>query len=85
MESETLCEWKHLAASWKLEISRAQTPEDKAKLIVLRESARGTKHGALQTMLNPPDIIRTENTNQASTQTQMDNWAHLQNQRPIPL
>jgi hypothetical protein len=31
IESETLSEWKHLAASWKIELSRAQTPEDKAK------------------------------------------------------
>ena len=26
LESETLSEWKHLAVSWKIQISRAQTP-----------------------------------------------------------
>ncbi len=31
IESETLSEWKHLAASLKIQLSRAQTPEEKAK------------------------------------------------------
>jgi len=39
IESETLSEWKHLAASWKIELNRAQTPEDKAKYEKLLSSA----------------------------------------------
>ena len=31
IESETLSEWKHLATSLKIQLNRAQTPEDKAK------------------------------------------------------
>jgi hypothetical protein len=31
IESETLSEWRHLAASWKIQLNRAQTPEEKAK------------------------------------------------------
>jgi IS30 family transposase len=40
IESETLSEWKHLAASWKIQLSRAQTPEDKAKYENLLGSAQ---------------------------------------------
>jgi hypothetical protein len=40
IESETLSEWKHLAASWKIQLSRAQTPEDKAKYENLLSSAQ---------------------------------------------
>ena len=40
IESETLSEWKHLAASWKIELSRAQTPEDKAKYEKLLRNAQ---------------------------------------------
>jgi hypothetical protein len=40
IESETLSEWKHLAASWKIQLSRAQTPEDKAKYEKLLSSAQ---------------------------------------------
>jgi hypothetical protein len=31
IEPETLSEWKHLTASWKIQLNRAQTPEDRAK------------------------------------------------------
>lgn len=44
----------------------------------------GPNDGAVQTELNSPDIIRAENTNQASTQAHMDNWAHLQKSK-IPI
>ncbi|MGD6809856.1 MAG: hypothetical protein ACQCN3_09180 [Candidatus Bathyarchaeia archaeon] len=40
IESETLSEWKHLAASWKIQLNRAQTPEDKAKYENLLSSAQ---------------------------------------------
>lgn len=31
IESETLSEWKHIAESYKIQLGKAQTPEDKAK------------------------------------------------------
>jgi hypothetical protein len=40
MESEMLSEWKHLAVSWKIELNRAKTPEDKAKYENLLSSAQ---------------------------------------------
>jgi hypothetical protein len=40
IESEALSEWKHLAASWKIQLNRAQTPEDKAKYEKLLSSAQ---------------------------------------------
>jgi len=40
IESETLSEWKHLAASWKIEICRAQTPENQAKYEELLSNAQ---------------------------------------------
>jgi hypothetical protein len=40
IESETLSEWKHLAASWKIQLNRAQTPEEKAKYENLLSSAQ---------------------------------------------
>lgn len=40
IESEALSEWKHLAASWKIQLNRAQTPEDKAKYAKLLGSAQ---------------------------------------------
>jgi len=40
MESETLSEWKHFASSWKIEIFRAQTPEDQAKYEELLSNAQ---------------------------------------------
>jgi IS30 family transposase len=40
IESEALSEWRHLAASWKIQLNRAQTPEDKAKYEKLLSSAQ---------------------------------------------
>jgi hypothetical protein len=40
IESETLSEWKHLAASWKIQLNRAQTPAEKAKYENLVRSAQ---------------------------------------------
>jgi hypothetical protein len=40
IESETLSEWRHLAASWKIQLNRAQTPEEKAKYENLLTSAQ---------------------------------------------
>jgi hypothetical protein len=40
IESETLSEWKHLAASWKIQLNRAQTPQDKGKYEKLLSSAQ---------------------------------------------
>jgi hypothetical protein len=40
IESEALSEWKHLAASWKIQLNRAQTPEEKAKYEKLLSSAQ---------------------------------------------
>jgi hypothetical protein len=40
IESAALSEWKHLAASWKIQLNRAQTPEDKAKYEKLLSSAQ---------------------------------------------
>ena len=40
IESEALSKWKHLAASWKIQLNRAQTPEEKAKYEKLLSSAQ---------------------------------------------
>ena len=40
IESETLSERKHLAVSWKIQLSRAQIPEDKVKCENLLNSAQ---------------------------------------------
>jgi hypothetical protein len=40
IESETLSEWKHMAASWKIQLNRAQTPEEKSKYEKLLSSAQ---------------------------------------------
>jgi hypothetical protein len=40
IESKTLSERKNLAASWKMQLSRAHTPEDKAKYEKLLSNAQ---------------------------------------------